>query len=378
MEKQERSGAGEGASGNMCDLYNTPGIGARQRRWWQRKSFWVAALLALVVVSCASTLPIGHHTTSAAIAVKGTTHIVTAPVATTGCGHTSPIAPGATVNETLLVGTTTRHYVLHVPFGYDGRHPVALVLAFHGHGNTAARFAQYTGFSKLADTQQFIVAYPQGEVGPDLHTGWNTHRRIDPATNDLLFTGDLITSLQQRLCIDSHRIYATGFSNGGGFTAVLACHFANRIAAFGIVSGDYPDQPGGCYPSRPVPLLEIHGTGDHINPYQGRPPSLLLPPYPTVPQWLAAWAKRDGCSATPTILSQHGAVTTEQYPGCKDGAALIHYRIAGGVHTWPSFGWRHHGKPGPDSQLDATSTIWSFFRQHILPNTPDTTGTNSL
>lgn len=359
----------------------------KPRHHWRLLDLWLPLLLAILVAAGASALPFGHHAASAPPAAKvaavskavTTDHLTTAPLATTGCGLTPPTAPGTTVPQDLIVGKTTRHYVLHVPLGYDGRDPVALLLAFHGHGSTAERFPQYTGFNHLADTQNVIVAYPQGAIGPDLHTGWNTGRLIDPKTNDLLFTSTLMTHLQHRLCIDPQRIYATGFSNGGGFTALLACHFADRIAAFGIVSGDYPELPGSCSPSHPASILEIHGTGDHINPYQGRPKSLLLPPYYTVPQWLAQWTKRDGCDTTPVVFLHSGAVTGEQYPRCADGAALVHYEIAGGVHTWPSSGWRSHGKPGPDSQLDATSVIWSFFAQHTLPyvpvNAPDTSGT---
>lgn len=390
MRKSERPETSQSASGGRGKR-RAPGHADAQegeqtfhRRRWRWRDLWLPLLLAIVVVACASALPFGRHASSAPSPIPASTvskqiaseHLTTAPLATTGCGLTPPTAPGTTVPQVIIVGNTTRHYVLHVPLGYDGRNPVALLLAFHGHGSTAERFPLYTGLNRLADAQNVIVAYPQGAIGPDLHTGWNTGRLIDPKTDDLLFTSALMTHLQHRLCIDPQRIYATGFSNGGGFTAQLACHFADRIAAFGIVSGDYPEVSGGCSPSRPASILEIHGTGDHINPYQGRPKSLLLPPYMTVPQWLAQWAQRDGCNSTPVVFLHQGAVKGMQYPECDDGAALVHYQISGGVHTWPSSGWRSHGKTGPDSELNATSVMWSFFLQHTLPyvpvNVPDT------
>jgi polyhydroxybutyrate depolymerase len=147
------------------------------------------------------------------------------------------------------------------------------------------------------------------------------------------------------------RIYATGFSNGGGMTILLACRLASRIAAFASVSGAYPPFPGGCHPSRPVPILEIHGTADKIVPYNGT--SLL----PTIPDWLAGWAVLDGCHRQPTIFYQSANITGERWTRCSGNVMLEHYRIDGGKHQWPKTA----------NGLDATSTIWSFLQDYSLP-----------
>jgi len=42
-----------------------------------------------------------------------------------------------------------------------------------------------------------------------------------------------------------------------------------RIAAVATVSGQLVAEPGGCRPSRPVPILAVHGTGDEVIPYGG-------------------------------------------------------------------------------------------------------------
>ena len=107
-----------------------------------------------------------------------------------------------------------------------------LVLAFHGHGGTAALFERYTRLWALADQHGFLIAYPQGVLGPDGQTGWDTFRRRDPDTDDVGFVNMLLTRLQDTFCVDPARIYATGFSNGGGFVSVLACDLSSRIAAF--------------------------------------------------------------------------------------------------------------------------------------------------
>jgi polyhydroxybutyrate depolymerase len=233
---------------------------------------------------------------------------------------------------------------------------------FHGHNNTADLFEQITRFSLLSDTSGFIAVYPQGWVGPDGRTGWNTSRTKDPKVNDLLFVSDLVSTLQSQLCVDPARVYAAGFSNGGGFTAVLACRFADRFAAFASVSGDYYPQPGGCDPARPVPLLEIHGTADASVPYLG---SLRLD-YPSVSAWLQGWARMDGCRSGPTTFYHQGFVTGQDWTKCQGSGEVIHYTILNGSHVWPG-SWSHRSLPAVDAHFNATGVIWSFFARRALP-----------
>jgi polyhydroxybutyrate depolymerase len=275
--------------------------------------------------------------------------------------------------EALPVGALERQYRLHIPLAYQASVPTPLVLSFHGRGGSAMQDERFTGLSRLADLHHFIAVYPQGMVGPDGVTGWNTSREKDPTADDLLFVDTLITHLQGALCVDPQRIYAMGFSNGGGFTAVLACAFADRVAAFAPVAGDYYPQPGGCHPARPAAIVEIHGTADSVNPYNG---SVRLD-YQQVGEWLSDWAARDGCGPDPTITPINLLVTEEAWGDCQAGAAIVHYRINGGGHTWPSQAAlttlasrvNHGGAAGATGDtFDATSAIWAFFARFALPN----------
>ncbi len=147
-------------------------------------------------------------------------------------------------------------------------------------------------------------------------------------------------------------------------TNLLACSMADRIAAFAPVSGAYPPNPypGGCQPARPVPILEIHGTGDEIVPYDGQPARQLLP----IPEWLAGWAARDGCTKGPTALVGPAILTAFEWSGCKSDAIIIHYRIEREGHVWPPNIFTMPGS-NADHRISASSLIWSFFEQHTLP-----------
>jgi polyhydroxybutyrate depolymerase len=267
----------------------------------------------------------------------------------------------------VVVGPLTRIYRLHIPRDYRPDHRYPLVLNFHGHGSSAQRQEIYTGFSWLADQRGFVVVYPQGAIGPDDRTGWNSGGPNEPLVNDIAFVSTLLNTLQSTLCIDPSRIYATGFSNGGGMTSVLACTMANRIAAFAPVSGSYYPLADGCHPSRPVPVLEIHGTGDSVVPYDGR----AAQAEESALAWVTAWAARDGCQPAPQKHTIASAVIEFTWSGCRDGVSVIHYQLAGGWHVWPGVTsptlLTRRRLPISDNELPATSLIWQFFVAHPLP-----------
>jgi len=343
------------------------------------------ALVALCLAGCAtagtSTKPAplpraGVHgiapQRTAAPLTTNATGVQNRPLASTGCGKPSPVAAGTSVVANLLSGHQTRIYRVHVPRGYTPRVPIPLVLSFHGHGSNATGQERLTGFSILADLHDFLAVYPQGTIGADGKTGWSSGGPGRPTSDDLLFVSDLLTKMQAEFCIDPQRIYATGFSNGGGMTALLACQLAGRIAAFAPVSGSYYPQPGGCRPGRPISLLEFHGTGDHVVPYNGRASTGLL----SVPEWLQEWVGRDSCPDTPSVQTQAGDVTTYTWTGCAAGAVIEHYRIAGWGHRWPAL-------PATDAQETdsgvpvASVLIWRFFVAHPLPTQVKLTGDTS-
>ena len=71
-----------------------------------------------------------------------------------------------------MAGGSNRTYRLRIPRSYDPRQPLPLVLAFHGFKNTAADEEGSTGLSMLAESERFIVAYPQGQGGPPGAPTW--------------------------------------------------------------------------------------------------------------------------------------------------------------------------------------------------------------
>jgi polyhydroxybutyrate depolymerase len=113
-----------------------------------------------------------------------------------------------------------------------------------------------------------------------------------------------------------------------------------------------------------VPTLEFHGTSDPLVTYTSVP-RVGLPP---IPQWLQDWATRDGCTSGPTTFFKEAEVAGEQWTGCQGGAAVVHYRIAGGGHTWPGATFNIPLLGRTTHMINATMLMWQFFKVHPLPN----------
>jgi polyhydroxybutyrate depolymerase len=246
-----------------------------------------------------------------------------------------------------------REVRVHAPRG--AYRPRPLVIALHGAGETGAEFAEDTGFSRLADREGFLVAYPSAG-GPNAF--WNISGQA-LAPDDVEPLERSLDSLEAAACVDAARVFVTGVSNGGGMTARLACVFAERLAGVASVAGGYRSLPP-CKPDRPLPVLEIHGTGDQVVPYGGQPPDYKG----SVARWLAQWRRIDGCQGKANRLRPATGVTEIAWRNCKAGTRVEHVRLDGAAHGWPG-GPRTQPPPAP---FAATWRTWEFFRS--LPRRP--------
>jgi polyhydroxybutyrate depolymerase len=281
-----------------------------------------------------------------------------APGGSPGCGQTAQ-EPGKTSRHEISSGDRKREFLLRLPADYDGSSALPVVLAFHGHGNTAANTEVFSKLSRLPA----IVVYPEGVPNPGdgNRQSWQGAPYAASGVDDVAFTGHLLDHLRSTLCVDTARVYATGKSNGGGFTGLLACRMADRITAVAPVAGAfYPATSKNCQPARPVPVIEFHGTADQAVPYNGAVRDL-----PAIPDWVAGWAERNGCTDRAADEKIGKDVTVSAWTGC---AEVRHLAIDGGGHTWP--GADSYSGEGPTTQtIEAHEMIWNFVHSHRLPST---------
>lgn len=292
----------------------------------------------------------------------------TAPAASVvpGCS-----APTAGLHEITLAGGGAPHPVrIVVPTSFaDALLPV--VIGFHGLGSDGAGQARLSGYEALAEQEGFIAVHPTGVPnGDDTRTAWQLAARSGADADehdDLAFTVALIDELVGSWCVDPARVYVTGMSNGGFFTARLVCELSDRIAGAVSVAGMF--HPDGCAPARPVPYLAFHGTADDFVPFDGDGESVLLGSGTSLPveffstdmpAAFAAFAAGAGCEPEPIDTVFDPDMIRHAYRGCREGVPMAFIEVVGGGHSWP-------GAAGvPPAELDATVDGWAFLQPLAL------------
>lgn len=286
-------------------------------------------------------------------------------------GCSASIAAGSRT-LTLSVDGRARTLIVHVPTGYGG-HAVPLVLNMHGSGSSALEQEHFTGMDATADADAFLVVYPQGAIRARSGFDWNVpHVPLAGgaavpagAADDLSFLTQVVDMLKHRFCVDSTRIFATGFSDGGRMASQLACDASTMFAAVAPVSG--LRRPSPCAPARPVSVLSFHGTADRVDPYEGHGPAYWID---SVPQEAQEWAAQNGCAAAPITSEPAPGVVVTTYAACLRSSAVELYTLAGEGHEWPG------GPPQsaaitrllgpPFDGVNANALMWRFFSAHPL------------
>jgi poly(3-hydroxybutyrate) depolymerase len=338
------------------------GAGGARRRPGRRAA--LLAALALAVSGLAG--PLGAATASAGPALPdaappsaGAHHGDLARSA--GCGTDPGQAPGSSVLRTLTSDGRERTVQLHLPDGYRSDRAWPVVLVFHGRGNTGAGTEAFSGLDALPA----IVAYGNGVVGTGDgdRQAWEGAPYSAPGVDDIAYTNDLLDTLESDLCVDTRRVYATGKSNGAGFTGILACELSDRIAAIApVAAAFYGTGHPDCAPERPVPVIEFHGTADATIPYDGDPDRGL----PAIQDWAGGWAERNGCGTRPRVEETADDVTTYRWTRCDRGADVTHVAVLGGGHTWPGED-SYSGGGYATHSIEAHEVMWEFLHDERLP-----------
>ena len=297
--------------------------------------------------------------------------LATAGVAATAPAMAAPCAASCLTpgdhDFSIQQGLYTRTFRVHVPANYTGARPVALTLDIHGHLMTSADQQTRSGQQQQSERLGFIVVWPQG-----IANSWNGNGcctvAYDLNIDDVGFLRAVIAQVEQQANIDTNKVYATGWSNGGGMAERMGCEAADVIRA--IASVAHPLNRNDCTPARPISVLEWHGTADTIIPYAGGnsggvvlPREVLGVPlgWQGAVQSLAAWKVIEGCSDTLSATQLNGGSRDQTYTSCRDGTTVGLVSVANGQHdlyTRDDTGTNTSATPAA-SWVDVAPYIWS-------------------
>jgi len=237
----------------------------------------------------------------------------------------------------ITVDGKERTFIMRVPQAYKGDKPVPLVVDYHPIGGSSANHMNSSGYKTYSDAIGGISLYPQGTtktMGP----GWN----VGPCCSnddDIKFSREMIKMVEEKVCIDTKRVYAAGFSMGGGMSNHVACFMSDVFTAVAPAAMDLnTTNSAQCAPERAVPIIMFRGTNDNVCRYQGGDSG-----FNDGLNFLGAeknfkfWADKNGCTGSPTT-NKDGC---QEYSNCKEGSKVVLCTKQGGGHDYgdASIGW---------------------------------------
>ena len=378
---------------------------------------WLAVLLCIFgLVACNSGSHAGSESASNNSAGSGVTALpsstskvaqaastigsdVATPDATSPVADASPVTAIAVEplefvtgrnDYTIVVDGRRREFIVQVPRSYVAGQPAPLVFIFHGTSQDGEKFWNDSGWKEKGEAEGIITVYPTALryfVTDDNRTTtkW-TYADIEsilrPDTevhDDVEFTRSMLDRIHATWTIDSSRIYATGFSNGGSFVeSRLLMEMPDVFASFAVAGSgallpSYEVSPSEKTPQRSLYIL--FGTND--DKLFGNPTAIasgIAADFPSTPEEFLAHPYIQGLfgrwfgilNLSTTYSVEYGRppqLTLTFADSLGDSPNELRMRIVQGMF---------HIYPGPDDEnrvgFKACDLFWDFFSEHTLGN----------
>jgi poly(3-hydroxybutyrate) depolymerase len=260
------------------------------------------------------------------------------PVLSAGCGKATSVTSG---KKNITSSGQQRSYIIDIPANYDMNKPYRLFYTSHWIGSTseAVRDQNYYFLKPLANAamEPAIFVAPQSDGA--------TWQQKDHALFD-----DLLAYVKENLCIDTTRVFATGFSFGGMITYSLSLNHQKDIrAGVGIAPANYniwmPPKSG-----EPIAWMQTTGMGDSTCPWVNGNSSTQGAKFIAIEH-----ATNNGCTVPANLpIWQQGGYVCYDFEGCDAGYPTKACTFNGG-HT------------NIDNDSSGNNWIakesWEFFRQ---------------
>ncbi|HUE15668.1 MAG TPA: hypothetical protein VMR25_15985 [Planctomycetaceae bacterium] len=245
-----------------------------------------------------------------------------------GCllGAARPVAGAELTPLSLQVDGRTRTALAYFP---DTVLPSGspVVFVFHGHGGSAENLVK--GFAIHEHWPEVICIYLQGLPTPSVldpegkESGWQKTAG-EMGDRDLKFFDAMLADLQTHRKLDSRRIYATGFSNGGFFTYALWAARGDVLAAVAPCAAI----AGENLPSlKPKPCLHIAGQRDRLIAFRSQQ------------ETMAAVRRLNGCEETGQPWNPGPKIVVTYYPSSTGTPFVSAIHIGGHIVPKSTGAW---------------------------------------
>jgi poly(3-hydroxybutyrate) depolymerase len=267
-------------------------------------------------------------------------------VPSAGCGKPSTVTSG---KKTITSSGTQRTYIIDIPTNYDMNKPYRFFYTSHWISSTAEAVQQQNFYflKPLANAanEPAIFLAPQALPGNPNGT-WDTSKNTD----HILFD-DILAYVKENLCIDTTRVFATGFSFGGMMTYSLSVNHQKDIrAAVGIAPANYniyvPPKT-----HQPIAWMQTTGVNDTTCPWVNGNSTTQGAKYVAIEH-----GTDNGCMVPSTIPTwTSGPHLCVDFTGCMTGAPTKVCTF-NGPHT------NINSDPGSSTNWIPQES-WNFFTQ---------------
>jgi hypothetical protein len=270
-----------------------------------------------------------------------------------GCGKPLTLTTG---KKTITSSGSQREYIIDIPAGYDMNHPYRVFYCSHWIGSTDTAVAEgqtanggpanwgYYGLKRMAITagEPAIFIAPQSQGA--------TWQQPDHALFD-----DILAAVEASLCVDTSRVFATGFSFGAMITYSLSTNHQKQLrGAIGIAPANYNIYlPTDTH--EPIPWMSTTGMSDGTCPWDGG--NGRGAKYAAI-----GHARDNGCTipdTIPTAAVGSRSHVCYDFQGCKPGYPVKVCTFDGNHQAAPYDGGS--GDNGLTSWIPTES--WKFFSQ---------------
>ncbi len=293
------------------------------------------------------------------------------PGMSAGCGKAPTIASSMYNNGnpiSITAANMQRRYILNVPTGYDNTKPYKLVVAYHALNSNdhSVYHENYYGMLPLSkDTTIFVAPNGQKNGAACTGTGVGDSGCGWPNTSDqdMQLADAVVKQVEDNFCVDTNRIFATGWSYGASMSEQTACErplggtqaAGWGVRAIAIYAVAYLSNSTNCKATKPVAYYATHGTCDSVLTYDGTARCSTMTGEQGGVGIAKAWAAVDGCTWQLPQKVTSGAHVCTKLAGCMSGYPL-EFCSFNGDHT-----------AYPDNMNESTSwgpaEAWAFLNQ---------------
>jgi poly(3-hydroxybutyrate) depolymerase len=243
------------------------------------------------------------------------------PMKSAGCGMAPPAS-----DSSIMVNGMTGKFILDMPKNYDNTKAYPLILVWHGAGVANTDFHGYLNMQAVVGDEGIVVT-PECLNDSGM---WGS---------DMAYPDALLEHFKSSYCIDTSRLFTTGHSMGGMFTAAIGCQRGDVFRGDAVLAA--PHSAGNCKKGNMGVMMSV-GMGDFVADYMSE---------------FAYWATTyGGCDISMKTAVDPMMFTTgtpeesghcDEYGGCAAGTP-VRTCTFDGMHEIPPW---------------VAGAVWNFFKK---------------